>query len=62
MNSEEKNSQGVRQGGDREDSAARPRELNSEAIFAGTKTVTITHDGVRYRLQITRNNKLILQK
>jgi hemin uptake protein HemP len=38
------------------------RELSSEVIFAGTKAITITHEGVRYRLLITRNNKLILQK
>jgi hemin uptake protein HemP len=38
------------------------REINSDEIFHGTKTVVITHDGVQYRLLVTRNNKLILHK
>ena len=38
------------------------REIGSEEIFHGQKTVVITHDGVQYRLHVTRNNKLILHK
>jgi hemin uptake protein HemP len=38
------------------------RELASEDLFQGAKTVVITHDGVQYRLLVTRNNKLILHK
>jgi hemin uptake protein HemP len=38
------------------------REINSDEIFRGTKIVVITHDGVQYRLLVTRNNKLILHK
>ncbi len=38
------------------------REIESTEIFRGDRTVVITHDGVQYRLHITRNNKLILHK
>lgn len=38
------------------------REIGSAEIFRGERAVVITHDGVQYRLQITRNNKLILHK
>ena len=38
------------------------REIGSEEIFRGDRTVVITHDGVQYRLHITKNNKLILHK
>jgi hemin uptake protein HemP len=38
------------------------REINSDEILRGTKTVVITHDGVQYRLHVTKNNKLILHK
>lgn len=38
------------------------RNIDSGEIFRGEKSVVITHDGVPYRLLITRNNKLILHK
>jgi hemin uptake protein HemP len=38
------------------------REIGSAEIFRGQKTVVITHEGVQYRLHVTRNNKLILHK
>jgi hemin uptake protein HemP len=38
------------------------REIGSDEIFQGERTVVITHEGVQYRLFITRNNKLILHK
>lgn len=62
MNSEEKSSPDTDPCRSGEECAPYCRELSSEAIFAGAKTITITHDGIRYRLLITRNNKLILQK
>jgi hemin uptake protein HemP len=31
-------------------------------LFRGRREVVIVHEGVRYRLRITRRNKLILQK
>jgi hemin uptake protein HemP len=34
----------------------------SEALLQGRKIVFIQHEGERYRLQLTRNNKLILTK
>jgi len=50
----------------------KPREPGPEApsapvivaqqLFNGTREVMIEHEGVRYRLRITRRNKLILQK
>jgi hemin uptake protein HemP len=36
--------------------------LDARALFAGRREIVIEHDGVRYRLRITRRNKLILQK
>lgn len=36
--------------------------LKSNELFGGQKEIDIEHDGVRYRLRITRRNKLILQK
>jgi hemin uptake protein HemP len=43
--------------------AAKPSAvLPSQQIFQGQREIWIEHDGVRYRLRITRRNKLILQK
>jgi hemin uptake protein HemP len=39
-----------------------PRVLNSEELFAGQRTVIIQHGDEQYRLLITRNDRLILQK
>lgn len=36
--------------------------LAARELFAGRRELWIDHDGVRYRLRITRRNKLILQK
>jgi hemin uptake protein HemP len=36
--------------------------VKSEDIFRGTREVCIEHAGERYRLRITRRNKLLLQK
>lgn len=38
------------------------RLVASDELFRGQREVWIEHDGVRYRLRITRRNKLILQK
>ncbi len=38
------------------------RIVRAEDLFAGTREVWIELEGVRYRLRITRRNKLILQK
>jgi hemin uptake protein HemP len=34
----------------------------SDVLFQGARVVNITHAGETYRLLITRNNRLILQK
>jgi hemin uptake protein HemP len=39
-----------------------PIVLDADQLFAGRREVVIEHQGVRYRLRITRRNKLILQK
>ena len=39
-----------------------PPVLDARGLFAGRREIVIEHDGVRYRLRITRRNKLILQK
>ena len=36
--------------------------IEAEELFRGSREVWIEHAGVRYRLRITRRNKLILQK
>lgn len=38
------------------------RVIRSEDLFAGERVVRIQHAGEQYRLLITRNNRLILQK
>lgn len=48
-----------------ETSPAAPKEsrvLRSEDLFAGQRVLLIEHAGQQYRLLITRNEKLILQK
>ncbi len=41
---------------------ASPLVLHAEALFGDRREIWIELDGVRYRLRITRRNKLILQK
>jgi hemin uptake protein HemP len=36
--------------------------VDARELFRGLREVWIEHAGVRYRLRITRRNKLILQK
>jgi hemin uptake protein HemP len=36
--------------------------IDTRDIFVGTREVTITHGGERYRLRLTAQNKLILTK
>lgn len=36
--------------------------VDTRQLFLGRREIQIDHDGVRYRLRITRRNKLILQK
>ena len=38
------------------------RILRSEELFAGERMIMIEHAGAQYRLMITRNDRLILQK
>ena len=43
----------------------RPSErkvLRSEELFGASREITIRHNGQEYRLQVTRNGKLILIK
>jgi hemin uptake protein HemP len=39
-----------------------PVVLDARDLFRGQREVWIEHDGIRYRLRLTRRNKLILQK
>lgn len=39
-----------------------PKIVDARQLFGGEREVWIEHEGVRYRLRITRRNKLILQK
>lgn len=44
---------------------ARPSErkvVTTEELLAGAREIAIRHDGQEYRLQVTRNGKLILTK
>lgn len=38
------------------------RTVASADLFGGARNVVIEHAGEQYRLTVTRNNKLILQK
>jgi len=42
--------------------ATQAATLDSRALFHGTREVVISHAGEQYRLQLTRNNRLILIK
>lgn len=42
--------------------ADEPPVVLAEELFRGGRELLIEHGGVRYRLRITRRNKLILQK
>ncbi|KKB10695.1 hypothetical protein VE25_16725 [Devosia geojensis] len=39
-----------------------PREIDSAGLFDGRSEIIIVHKGGRYRLRITRQDKLILNK
>ncbi|HEY7328371.1 MAG TPA: hemin uptake protein HemP [Gemmataceae bacterium] len=39
-----------------------PVVLDAQELFRGQREICIEHEGKRYRLRITRRNKLILQK
>jgi hemin uptake protein HemP len=39
-----------------------PRVIDADDLFQGAREVWLELDGIRYRLRITRRNKLILQK
>ena len=41
---------------------AEPPRFESSSLFQGSRVVVITHAGETYRLLLTRNNRLILQK
>lgn len=45
-----------------EPDASTSRVIEAKDLFRGDREVWIEHAGVRYRLRITRRNKLILQK
>ena len=51
---------------DRPQDTAPPEEqvpvVDAETLFQGQREVWITHQGVRYRLRLTRRGRLILQK
>ena len=38
------------------------RTIDAHNLFRGEREICIEHEGIRYRLRITRRNKLILQK
>jgi hemin uptake protein HemP len=40
----------------------KPRVIDADLIFQGAREVWVDLNGIRYRLRITRRNKLILQK
>jgi hemin uptake protein HemP len=45
-----------------EEGLSRVPTVRSEELLQGGREVRIVHSGQVYRLQVTRNNKLILQK
>lgn len=44
------------------DRAEEPRVIDADDLFQGAREIWLELDGIRYRLRITRRNKLILQK
>lgn len=42
--------------------SAEPPRIESTSLFQGSRVVVISHAGESYRLLLTRNNRLILQK
>ncbi|MDU0460359.1 MAG: hemin uptake protein HemP [Geobacteraceae bacterium] len=46
----------------RENSPMALNTITSKEIFGGSHEIIIIHDGLPYRLRITKNNKLILTK
>jgi hemin uptake protein HemP len=42
--------------------ASLTRSVSSNDLFGGAKTVVIEHAGEHYRLIVTKNNRLLLQK
>lgn len=40
----------------------RPRTISSRELFGGDTEIQIAHDGAIYRMKITRQGKLILNK
>ncbi len=42
--------------------ATRPQAIDSQALLQGGRMVEIAHEGTTYRLQATRQGKLILTK
>ncbi len=38
------------------------RLIDAHQLLQGEREVWIVHDGVRYRLRLTRRNRLVLQK
>jgi hemin uptake protein HemP len=45
-----------------EDGRTEPRHVQSRDLFAGRTEICIEHEGSVYRLKITRQGKLILNK
>lgn len=41
---------------------ADPPRYDSQELFQGSRVVVINHAGETYRMLVTRNNRLILQK
>jgi hemin uptake protein HemP len=39
-----------------------PKHIDSQQLFAGRRELIIEHQGERYHLRVTRQNKLILTK
>jgi hemin uptake protein HemP len=43
-------------------SAGAPRTMTTQDLMAGNREIVIVHRGEKYRLKITRSDKLILMK
>ena len=46
----------------RQEARAIPRQVDSHSLLQGRNTLIIAHQGELYRLQLTRQGKLILTK
>ncbi|MFQ5731398.1 MAG: hemin uptake protein HemP [Planctomycetaceae bacterium] len=62
MNEDSRDIPGLSRSAEQSESDGKPPEVTSESLLAGHREILIRHGEAVYRLRLTRNGKLILQK